>query len=40
MSNSKIPKGSNYKTGEYNLVKGPFQYHAREDQTTLPGNIL
>jgi hypothetical protein len=40
MSNAKIPKGSNYKVGEYNLVKGPFPYHAREDNTTLPGNTL
>jgi hypothetical protein len=40
MSNAKISKKANHKDGEYNLVKGPFPYHAREDQTILPANTL
>lgn len=40
MSNKRIPKKSENKVGVYNLVEGPFPYHAREDQTTLPSNTL
>lgn len=40
MSNRRIPKGSENKTGTYGLVKGPFPYRAREDQTTLPANTM
>jgi len=40
MSNRRISKQANHKVGDYNLVKGPFPYHSREDRTTLPGNFL
>ncbi len=40
MSNKRIPKEAKNKQGEYALVGGPFPYHAREDQTTLPPNCL
>lgn len=40
MSNKRIPKKSESKAGIYNLVEGPFPYHAREDPTTLPPNTL
>lgn len=40
MSDKRIPKKSENKVGVYNLVEGPFPYHAREDPTTLPPNTL
>ena len=41
MSNRRISNNEQYKTGEYSLVKGPFQYHAREDATLLqPNNLI
>ena len=41
MSNRQITKSAINKEGEFNLVKGPFQYHAREDQTLLdPNNLI
>lgn len=40
MSNRRIPKKAQNKVGSYSLVKGPFPYHAREDQTTLSPNTL
>jgi hypothetical protein len=40
MSNRRITKDSTNKEGEFNLVKGTFPYHNREDRTTLPGNVL
>lgn len=40
MSNKRIPKKSENKEGDYNLVEGPFPFHAREDPTTLPPNTL
>jgi hypothetical protein len=40
MSNSRISKKANNKVGTYDLVRGPFPYHAREDNTTLGGNYL
>lgn len=40
MSDNRIAKKSQHKEGTYNLVEGPFPYHAREDPTTLPHNIL
>lgn len=40
MSNRRITKAAINKEGEFNLVKGIFPYHNREDRTTLPGNVL
>lgn len=40
MSDRRIAKKSQYKNGTYNLVDGPFPYHAREDNTTLRPNFL
>ena len=40
MSNSRISKKANNKVGEYNLVRGPFQYRAREDNTIISPSML
>ena len=41
MSNRQITKNAINKEGEYQLVKGPFPYHAREDATLLdPNNLI